>query len=77
MTDYTHKETPEPILFIYHKDNKIKALALEAAKWEGQRLKNEGWNHTATIHAGTFIEHIYNNLESSDELSQEIKELLS
>jgi hypothetical protein len=68
MTDYINKEAAEPILFIYNKEGKIKALDLSNAKAQEAELVNNGWRHNATIHAGTFIEHIYNNSKDGKEM---------
>lgn len=47
------------ILFIYAKDGKIKVLSSEHEK-EHEKIRNDGWKHSATLNAGYFLEQLFN-----------------
>jgi len=64
----------EATVFVYFKNNKIKVLDLEMSKNEHQTLLNDGWKHTTTLDVCRFIEHLYNNCEDVDIIT-DIKEL--
>lgn len=52
-------------IFVYAKDSKIKVLDLESALDGGEdKLKNEGYIHTATIDPCRFIEYLCNESKS-------------
>lgn len=52
-------------IFVYAKDGKIKVLGLESALDGGEdKLKSEGYTHTATIDPCRFIEYLCNESKS-------------
>ena len=52
--------------FVFHKNNKIKVLNREEAVELHENLLNNGWVHTATINAGSFIENLFNECEEEE-----------
>jgi hypothetical protein len=48
-------------LFVYFKDNKIKALCLDDSLKHDKELIKNGWLHTATLCPTIFIENLFNN----------------
>jgi hypothetical protein len=62
---------PATIVFIYARDGKIKALPMEPAT-DHLRLLHDGWSHTTTLDACTFIEYLCN---VSDEIVNDIYSL--
>lgn len=57
-------------VFIYSKDEKIKALNLEDAKNLGDNLVKDGWVHTQTLDPCVFIEYLHNECENVDLISE-------
>lgn len=52
-------------IFVYAKDGKIKVLDLESALDGGEeKLKNEGYIHTATLDPCRFIEYLCNESQN-------------
>lgn len=62
------------VIFVYHKDNKIKILSIETDKCEHQNLLDEGYSHTATLNSALFLENLFNYADEID-VKQEIKKL--
>jgi len=61
-------------IFVYAKDGKIKALDLETAlDGEEDKLKSEGYTHTATLDPCRFIEYLCNE---SQNVTADVKGLL-
>jgi len=58
--------------FVYAKGYEIKVLNLEASKRHDTELKSEGWKHTATLDACTFIQFLHNDC---DNIRKEVKNL--
>ena len=50
-------------VFVYAKDGKIKALNIEQAQRLQDELKKDGWVHTKTLDACTFIQYLHNDCE--------------
>ena len=53
-------------VFIYYKQNKIKALGIADAQNNNALLIHDGWKHTATLDACIFIEKLFNDSEDVD-----------
>ena len=52
-------------IFVYAKDGKIKVIDLETAiNGEEDKLKSEGYTHTATLDPCRFIEYLCNESKS-------------
>lgn len=64
----------ETIIFIYHKDGKLKGLDLVQAKTENDQLIADGWEHTRSLNPCVFIEYLFNQCDPYDRLN-EIHEL--
>lgn len=60
-------------VFIYSKGGKIKCLDSEAAFHNERNLISEGWAHTHTINAATFIQYLHTLPD--EEILREVKEL--
>lgn len=58
------------IIFIYTKDNKIKALDVDEATKEHNDLLYNGWIHTQTLNACVFIEHLHNDCDNESLLNK-------
>lgn len=63
----------EIIVFVYHKEGKLKVLSLEDAGKNNERLLAEKWRHVATMNPCVFIEHLF-TLEDVDIIA-DIREL--
>ena len=50
----------EVFIFIYAKDGKIKALNINESKRLDSKLKDDGWKHTTTLNASTYIQYLHN-----------------
>lgn len=59
-----------PTIFIYAKKGKIKALSLESATSQGKGLESQGWVHTQTLDACTWIECIHNECNEFDVMDE-------
>lgn len=59
-------------VFIYAKGYEIKVLNVEESKRLDSELKSEGWKHTATLDACTFIQYLHNDCDS---IRKEVKNL--
>lgn len=64
------------IVFVYHKDGKIKVLDLHTSYLEDKNMLSDGWQHTSTLNACMFIEYLFNQCEDVDIIS-EIRDLKS
>ena len=53
------------IVFVYHKEGKIRCLNLKQARDENDTLINDGWVHTETLNPCLWIENIFNNPETT------------
>jgi hypothetical protein len=53
------------IIFVYHKEGKIRCLNLKQARLENDTLINDGWVHTETLNPCVWIENIFNNPETT------------
>jgi hypothetical protein len=62
------------IVFIYHKDGKIKVFDHESAKKEQKDLFDQGYTHVSTINSVQFIQHLYNDCKDK-EIIREVKSL--
>jgi hypothetical protein len=64
------------LIFVYHNKerNKTKVLNHQKAEEKNKQLIANGWKHTATLDACVWIEHLCNNCEEVD-LVSEIKDL--
>ena len=61
-------------VFIYAKDNKIKALNIEDAKRLNDELLKNSWKHTETLDACVWIQYLHNECGDVD-LFDEVKSL--
>jgi len=59
------------LIFVYfHKEkNKVKVLDHPKAKDKNDQLIADGWKHTATLDACVWVEHLCNNCEEVDLIS--------
>ena len=64
----------KPYVFVYAKDKVIKVLDTEESIQLHKTLIKNGWKHTATLNACTFIEYLHNMCGEVD-LFNEVKEL--
>jgi hypothetical protein len=62
------------IIFVYKKDDKIKVLDLNRSPFEHEKMKNEGYKHTATLDVCMFIENLYNEVPD-EEIIKSIKSI--
>lgn len=60
----------DSLVFIYTKNNKIKALSLKGAIDYSEELLLDGYIHTETIEASMFIENVHNNCNDAEILSE-------
>lgn len=61
-------------IFIYAKENEIKALNIEESKRLNDFLIKEGWKHTQTLDACVWIQYLCNECE---DLGDEIMSMFS
>jgi hypothetical protein len=61
-------------VFLYAKGKEIKALNLEESLRLSDSLLKDGWNHTQTLDAYTYIQYLHNDCED-EEILNEIKSL--
>lgn len=54
------------VVFIYAKDNKIKALNTKDAENQHELLIHNGWKHTATLDPCIFIGELFNNVPDGE-----------
>ena len=59
------------MIFIYKKENKIKALSVNEALELNNKIKEAGWKHTSTLDPCRFLEYLHNN----DNLYKAIKSI--
>lgn len=59
------------IVFVYSNGREIKVYGAEEAK----KFKQEGWVHTATLNACTYIQYLTNN-KSDKDILETVKDLL-
>jgi hypothetical protein len=71
IQDEWQTNVKESTIFTYHKEGILKALTFSEAQKQGDKLISEGWAHTATLHAGQFIQHLFNDC-GGDEIVEEI-----
>lgn len=64
----------ENLVFIYHKDGKIKVLDLKSSKEQHIELISDNWTHTQTINTCVWIEYLFNVADECDVL-EEIRSL--
>ena len=62
----------QTFVFVYAKGYEIKVLNLGESKMLDAKLKSEGWKHTSTLNACTFIQYLHNDC---DNITKEIKNL--
>lgn len=60
----------EAFVFIYARDNEIKALNIEESQKFGKSLKKDGWIHTQTLDACTWIQYLHNDCKEQDLLNE-------
>lgn len=54
------------IVFVYFKDGKIKTLDIGHGKPDHEKMLNDEWEHTATVNASVFIEHLFNDVPDTE-----------
>lgn len=62
----------QTFVFVYAKGFEIKVLNIEESKRLDTDLKSDGWKHTATLDACTFIQFLHNDC---DNIREEVKSL--
>jgi hypothetical protein len=62
----------QTFVFVYAKGFKIKVLNIEESKRLDTDLKSDGWKHTATLDACTFIQFLHNDC---DNIRKKVKSL--
>ena len=62
----------QTFIFIYAKGHEIKVLNMYESKRLDSELKSDGWKHTSTLDACTYIQYLHNNC---DNIRKEIKSL--
>ena len=60
-------------VFVYAKDNNVKVLSLDESSAQDGKLKAEGWKHTATLDAKTFIKFLLENTDTALESLYNLK----
>jgi hypothetical protein len=65
----------QTFVFIYAKGKKIKALNIEESKRLNDSLLKKGWKHTNTLDACRWIQYLYNECGSVDDIINEVKSL--
>ena len=60
------------VVFVYAKDKKIKVIGLEDDEIRREELLTDNWEHTATMDACMWIEHLHN---TSRNWNEDIKSL--
>ena len=64
------------LAFIYAKDGKVRCLNLEQANSRNEKLKADGWKHTATLNLCVWLEFLMNDLSEAN-IVTELKKLLN
>lgn len=64
----------EEVIFVYAKDEQIKCYTLSEAKNIESGLLEDGWVHTRTLNACTFLEYLHNECLGLDVI-KEIEQL--
>ena len=64
------------LAFIYVKDGKVKCLNHEQAHSRDDKLKADGWKHTATLNLCVWLEFLMNDLSEAN-VATELKKLLN
>jgi hypothetical protein len=65
----------EKIVFVYSKNDKIRALSLSEAQEQRDFLLKDGYKHTATIDPCLWIENLVNG--DGDDAKKELNELVN
>lgn len=62
--------THEHLCFVYAKEKRIRVLNYKEANVNHHTLIEEGWKHTATLDPCKFLEHLHNECDNVDLITE-------